>query len=181
MSGRGLALAVVAVAALLAAYWVDASGNQPSTRATPLAPAATAEPPQLHRGADPAGGAMSAEWLRPLPRGASVRFDHSFDPHDFTAGIGCPGGGFLPLLNGVPHAQPLQRNVELLGPVPPVVGKYTDADGDEWWVHADGSETTSRFTTVTVGGVSRRDVRTDHVVPAPPEHGLPPARTTTGR
>jgi len=124
---------------------------------------------------------LPAEWQKRPPPGTAVHFEASLDPHAFTAGIGCPGGGYLPLLNGVPFAQPLQRDVDRFGPVPRIVGKRTDAGGDEWWVHADGSETTSRWVTVAVDGVARRDVRTDHIVPAPVEHGLPPRCGDGGR
>ncbi|MEZ5962330.1 MAG: hypothetical protein R3F56_00660 [Planctomycetota bacterium] len=122
----------------------------------------------------PLQASLPPECERRYPPHTTVRFERSFAPRDFGSGIACPGGGYLPLLNGVPRAPTLNRDVERFGPVPPVVGMHTDADGDEWWVHADGSETTSRWTTVTVGGVPRRDVRTDHTVPAPEGHGLPP-------
>ena len=78
----------------------------------------------------------------------------------------------MPLLNGVPFAQPLHRNVEMFGPVPPVVGKYVDEEGSDWYVHADGSETSTRWMTMQVEGVARRDVRTDHTVPTRDEHAL---------
>jgi hypothetical protein len=122
------------------------------------------------------GVQLPDELTRAYPPRTRVTFALPLDPRDFEAGLACPGGGFLPLLNGVPHAQPLHRNLELHGPLPPVIGKYVDADGDDWYVHADGSETTTRWTTIAAQGVSTRDVRTDHTVPARGDHGLPARR-----
>ena len=118
------------------------------------------------------GVKLPAELALRYPARTRVDFSTPMDPRDFGAGIACPGGGFLPLLNGVPFAQALHRNTALFGPVPLVVGKYVDEEGNDWYVHADGSETTTRWTQMQVEGVARRDVRTDHTVPAREEHGL---------
>lgn len=179
-SGRALLwpAAVLAVCAGGAAWWPSAlpegervlsDESRATVGATPIRATARAT-----------GRSLPPELARRFPPNTTVRYERSFAPHDFTEGIACPGGGFLPLLNGVPHAPPLQRNLELAGPVPPVVGKHTDAGGDEWHVHADGSETTSRWTTLETSGTTRRVVRTDHTVPAAQEHGLAPARADGG-
>ncbi|MBK8975631.1 MAG: hypothetical protein IPM29_06870 [Planctomycetes bacterium] len=59
------------------------------------------------------------------------------------AGIRCPDGTCLPLLNGVDSA-PAMIRAEEAGPLAPVVAIVTDADGWDWYVHADDSLTTSR-------------------------------------
>lgn len=64
-------------------------------------------------------------------------------------GIDCGGGRFLPLLNGMETAPPLNRELSL-GPVPPVVAKIVDDTGIEWYEHADGSATTTRWQNVSV-------------------------------
>jgi hypothetical protein len=173
---RGLLVAGLALAA--AAAWL---GCLPRVAPVPVpgAPAAAALPAAAASAPGPAASAtLPDELTRRYPPGTHVPFPRPLDPRQFSSGLGCPGGGHLPLLNGVPAARPLHRNTSLHGPVPPVIGKRVDASGDDWYVHADGSETTTRWTTLTVEGIERRDVRTDHLVPARGEHGLgpPPAR-----
>ena len=63
-------------------------------------------------------------------------------------GIRCPDGRCLPLLNGVASAPALIREAER-GALPPVVALVVDADGWEWYEHADGSLTTSRPQRIT--------------------------------
>lgn len=63
-------------------------------------------------------------------------------------GIRCPDGRCLPLLNGVASAPAIIREPER-GPLPPVVALVVDADGWEWYEHADGSMTTSRPQRIT--------------------------------
>ena len=58
-------------------------------------------------------------------------------------GIRCPDGRCLPLLNGVASAPAMIREPER-GPLPAVIALVVDADGWEWYEHADGSMTTSR-------------------------------------
>ncbi len=89
------------------------------------------------------------------------------------SGIRLPDGSYLPLLNGVPRASPISR-AEWLGPVPPVVGKQVDAEGVEWWVHADGSSTTTRWTdTWDAKGNLIRNIRTDHAAKTKDGAALP--------
>jgi hypothetical protein len=169
------------------AIWLAALGQlAPGPTLVPAAvvPAATdhaTEPATLSVDARQRGVGLPVEVGQRYPPGSQVHLARPLEPRDFSAGIGCPGGGFLPLLNGVPFAQPLHRNVERDGPVPAVIAKRTDAEGFEWWVHADGSETTTRWMTKVVGGVDVRDVRTDHAVPARNAHTLPPAAGEPGR
>ena len=98
-------------------------------------------------------------------------------PKGIKSGLRCPDGSFLPLLNGVPYAYPLKRNVDD-GPLPPVVAKITDSGGYEWYEHADGSHTTTRWTPMTMpDGTTRMEVVTSHHVPKNPNFGRPPAAT----
>ena len=170
----GSAAVVLVVAFVLAFVLVWTWEREGSVAAPPWREPVAAHPPaQLTVDAVARGVRLPQELHRRYPPRTRVAFATSLDPRDFTTGIGCPGGGFLPLLNGVPAAQPLHRNVESDGPVPLVIGKYVDEEGSDWYVHADGSETTTRWATLGVEGVPRRDVRTDHTVPARSEHGLP--------
>ena len=81
-------------------------------------------------------------------------------------GIPLPGGGFLPFLNGMTYSPQLHRDPRF-GPVPPVTAKLVDADGFEWWMHADGSVTTSIYQQITVPGSTYWDSATKHAVAAP--------------
>ncbi len=117
--------------------------------------------------ANPGGGQTDAaprlppELHLPLPPHARIALRL---PRGLRSGLRCPDGSFLPLLNGVPHASPIHRSPHD-GPLPPVVARRTDADGDDWYEHADGSLTTTRWVDVEVGGVVRPDVVTSHHAP----------------
>jgi hypothetical protein len=93
-------------------------------------------------------------------------------PPGIRSGLRCPDGTFLPLLNGVPEAYPLKRAARF-GPMPPVVAKVTDSGGYEWYEHADGSLTTTRWTPSEYMGKPGMTVVTSHNVPQDPR--------TTGR
>ena len=80
-------------------------------------------------------------------------------------GIPLPGGGYLPFLNGMTYSPNLYRDPRF-GPVPPVVAKLVDGDGYEWWMHEDGSVTTSIYQQVTVPGEVYWDSATKHAVAA---------------
>ncbi len=97
-------------------------------------------------------------------------------PPGTKSGVLCPDGTFLPLLNGVPNAPgSVSRGAED-GPLPPVVAKRTDADGGEWYEHADGSLTTTRWRTSTgPDGIPRQIVATSHIVPIDESRALPGA------
>lgn len=172
--GIGAAILACAVVLQVGRRWFSGEIEAPVAPAPVSVPPVADEPARLTAEARAAGVTLPPELTQRYPPGTTVHLARPIEPRQFAAGVGCPGGGFLPLLNGVPFAQPLHRNVDRDGPVPPVVAKRTDRDGDEWWVHADGSETTTRWMTKQVVGVAQRDVRTEHVVPARAEHQLPP-------
>ncbi|MEZ5962407.1 MAG: hypothetical protein R3F56_01050 [Planctomycetota bacterium] len=91
-----------------------------------------------------------------------------------AAGIRCPDGTFLPLLNGVREAPGIIRESER-GPLPPVVALVVDADGWEWYEHADGSMSTSRpQRLVDQQGHDQLQAVTLHVAHLPPDGLLPP-------
>ncbi len=81
-------------------------------------------------------------------------------------GIPLLGGGFLPFLNGMTYSPILHRDPRF-GPVPPVTAKLVDAEGYEWWMHMDGSVTTSIYQQITVSGLTYWDSATKHAVAAP--------------
>ena len=88
-------------------------------------------------------------------------------------GIPLPDGGFLPFLNGMTYSPSFARNPRF-GPVPPVVAKLVDAEGFEWWMHADGSVTTSIYRPAANPGETAWDSTTRHAVATPVEE-LEPA------
>ena len=89
------------------------------------------------------------------------------------SGILCPDGSYLPLLNGVPYAPGISREA-WLGPPGPVVGKKVDQDGIEWWIHQDGSSTTTRFKDTFDGsGKLIPNIETMHAAKMPDKSALP--------
>lgn len=147
----GLLLAVLA--ASLTAVWLLADRAGVPTRTEPT-PAAAPRPP-----AEPA----SVPVLRSLAPGGRIEVANPRAP----SGILCPDGTFLPLLNGVPHAPALSRDPRF-GPVPAVVARIADAQGCEYWLHADGSTTTSRWIDYAgPDGRRQRQVVTDHAIAVP--------------
>ncbi len=64
-------------------------------------------------------------------------------------GIPMPDGTFLPLLNGMTQAPPINRE-KRFGDPGPIVAKTVDSAGFEWWIHADGSTTTSKYKEVVL-------------------------------
>ncbi|MCB9871857.1 MAG: hypothetical protein H6837_18530 [Planctomycetes bacterium] len=83
------------------------------------------------------------------------------------AGIPLGGGVFLPPLNGVTVADeipPVGRDPRL-PPPGPVVGKVVDRSGQEWWVHADGSQTSCCFASILTPQGRCAIVATQHGAP----------------
>jgi hypothetical protein len=88
-------------------------------------------------------------------------------------GIPMGDGSFLPPLNGVrveDGIPPIRRDPRL-PPPGPVVRKQVDESGQEWWVHADGSQTSCSYASITVAGVDRVIVSTQHGAARPGGHG----------
>lgn len=79
--------------------------------------------------------------LSPLAPGTRIQLA---EPPRATHGIPLPDGSILPGLNGCSRSARVQRPSEQ-GPVPPVVGIVVDESRFEWYEHADGSMTTSRW------------------------------------
>ncbi len=128
----------------------------PAPTATPVA-APAAVP------ATPAEPKLPPALFRKLAPGETVALTL---PDGLTDGVRCPDGSYLPLLNGVPYAGAISR-ARAAGPLPPVVAKTADQHGVEWYVHADGSRTTTQWATIDVEGQPRREVLTQHVAPLP--------------
>ncbi len=163
---RSLVIAAAIGGVLLVCLWTPASA------APPAAPQHIAEQEPDSPPAGPAP-ALRPEQPKEPETDLPPEFFAALPPHSriglrlpagLTSGLRCPDGSFLPLLNGVPEAAPIQR-LARYGPLPPVVAKRTDAGGDEWYEHADGSLTTTRWVEVTALGVTTRDVETTHCTP----------------
>lgn len=77
-------------------------------------------------------------------------------------GIPLPGGGFLPCLNGVVQSSPIDRPASK-GVLPVVIAVVVDESGLEWYRHADGSMTTSRY--VFHEARKRWEAMTFHAIP----------------
>jgi hypothetical protein len=94
------------------------------------------------------------------------------------SGIPLGGGVFLPPLNGVKVEDgipPIKRDPRL-PPPGPVVAKQVDLQGQEWWIHADGSQTSCSYASITEAGVDRVIVSTQHGAARAEEHGQLPAK-----
>ncbi len=131
------------------------------------------------------GIVMPAAFYQKLPPSSRVPLTM---PKGFKSGMLCPDGSYLPLLNGVPRAGRVNRAPED-GPLPPVVAKVTDWGGYEWYEHADGSFTTTRWEKMTLHGKPYEDVVTNHrakmdenkfALSAPPDGSAPPAAQSPG-
>jgi hypothetical protein len=100
-------------------------------------------------------------------------------------GIPLPDGTLLPFLNGMTYAPPIIRD-QKLGPLAPVVARVTDFEGFEWWEHADGSSTTSKYQEVRLhDGTVYFDPASFHTARLPDSNdvGMPPVEpsTTSGK
>ena len=94
------------------------------------------------------------------------------------SGIPLGDGVFLPPLNGVKVEDgipPIKRDPRL-PPPGPVVAKQVDLQGQEWWIHADGSQTSCSYASITEAGVDRVIVSTQHGAARAEEHGQLPAK-----
>lgn len=88
-------------------------------------------------------------------------------------GIPLGDGVFLPPLNGVrveDGIPPIRRDPRL-PPPGPVVAKQVDLSGQEWWIHADGSQTSCSFASITARGEDVIIVSTQHGAVRPGGHG----------
>ena len=149
-------------------------GDQTTTPAqvTPASAPSSAAPltaELAYRGAPPLPFRTDKKSDRPLhtrskyPPGTRIPVRLTERPKE---GIPCTDGTFLPFLNGMTWAPAIHRD-PAYGPVPPPVAILVDADGVEWWEHADGSTTTCHYIGVTAHGESYFDPTTRHSLPKP--------------
>jgi hypothetical protein len=118
--------------------------SEPARAAARAATSSRVEP--VLRAAEPAPGFVRM----PVPRA--------------TGGIRCPDGTFLPPLNGVSADDPIPpiQREPYMPQIGPILGRYTDDGGTDWWVTADGSAFTTRWQEIERGDGSRvRVVRLD--------------------
>jgi hypothetical protein len=178
MDSRWLGLSLFAAAVTGVLLCVPRGGDPAE------APAATGGGPVPAVVGGPAPATAPADVARPEPPPA-VRTDHKVPiplhrpsgkrPGTRTPvrelpkvddGIRLPDGTCLPYLNGMNWAPPLQRD-RIHGPVPPVVAILVDAEGFEWYEHADGSVTTCMYQQVIVQGEPYWDPTTKHSAAVP--------------
>ncbi len=172
-----IAVAIGGAAVLALVAWLALASKDTVAPSSPGQPANVESPepaPELQADAahaDPADVPAPT----PLPEGLPEGFYKKLAPGErialtvpkgLTSGIRCPDGTFLPLLNGVPVAGPISRS-RMLGPLPPVVAKMCDPNGIEWYVHADGSRTTTKWSRAIVHGEPKQQVVTLHFGPMP--------------
>jgi hypothetical protein len=165
MSKRFL-LAFLAVGVAVAAFYAGQLSRTPAdttAQESPSPQAAAARGEAMTAAVDAPAPPAPSELDRKLGPNDEVKLSRAIDPREFRDGIACPGGGYLPLLNGVPWAPGLSRDLRYEGPVPPVVSKFTTPDGIEWYRHADGSSTTSKWIEMQVLGTTIRTVQTNHL------------------
>lgn len=191
---RALLLTSLLSLAVVAAVWL---GRRESPGTADLVALRSATPPSsiavatAPRAPDagvipPPAAAVTIEWhegrLRRRDRTADAGRRTSLRVAPVAVGIRCPDGQSLPLLNGVASAPGLIREAER-GALPPVVALVVDADGFEWYEHADGSLTTSRPQRITdQAGRATIQVVTLHVSHLPADAFVapdaPPAQRT---
>ncbi len=166
MSSRPVAAVVAALVGLT--LWASRPEADPVAPAhlEPLAAVASSDATLLTSAAPPATSVdldLEAPQLRRRDRLARANTRTPMRVAPVAHGIRCPDGTFLPLLNGVASAPAIIREPER-GPLPAVVAVLVDADGFEWYEHADASVTTSRPQRVTdQHGVSSIQTVTLHV------------------
>lgn len=167
---------IVAAAIVVGAWWLATRGTgpEPTPRSThdAAAPgpraAQRAAPTSTHEPRGTTGGAVDHRVASPahtrstLAPGTRVPLA---SPPRADVGIPLPDGSFLPFLNGMTFAPPIDRHPSH-GPLPPVVARVVDAEGFEWWEHADGSMTTSRYQEVRLqDGTTWWDPSSHHSAP----------------
>ena len=174
-----LALAALTVAVLSLCFGGSpevAAGSPGDDRIQPAAPTISAPVPAART----AQAAVSVEHrvfsrptMRRSPHPPGTRIPIDSLP-EVDSGIPLPDGSFLPLLNGMTYAPMLQRDARY-GPLPRVVAINVDGDGYEWYEHADGSTTSSKYQEVLIRGGEVRywDPATYHGVPDHNETGMP--------
>lgn len=171
-----LTVTVLALAVLTGAWWLWGRGGAPpppaaaaAGRPDAAAPAPAVPPVPVHRPAAPQQVRTDHKVPVPLhtksrhPPGTRIPLRVEAGTGD---GIRLPDGTTLPYLNGMTWAPPVQRSREL-GPVAPVVGILVDADGFEWYEHADGSVTTCLYQQVVLPGETYWDPSTKHAAATP--------------
>ena len=77
--------------------------------------------------------------------------------------LGYPDGSFMPPLNGVTHPAPMRWPPDLR--FSPVVGKRSTPDGTEWYIHADGTCSTTMM--LWRSDLGRKDAITHVARPLP--------------
>ncbi len=153
-------LAADKVAAVPTPVPTPVSGNDPESSTANLQAAASL-PGQESAAPVPQQPVLPVEVGRRYPPGTRVPLTLPW----VDAGIQVGPGQFLPPLNGVrveDGIPPIRRNRQL-PPLTPVVAKVVDLQGQEWWEHEDGSQTSCSFASVTTAdGTEHRIVSTQH-------------------
>ncbi|MEZ5963445.1 MAG: hypothetical protein R3F56_06320 [Planctomycetota bacterium] len=152
-------LVVCAVAGAVLWFWpTDAAATQPAP--APAASSSTTPEPQE-------APALSARWTAP----AAVQHP---SPTEQKHMVKLPTGEWVKALNGAVDARitwPSDR------PFSPIIGVERASDGKEWWVHADGTKSTTEM--VYRSDLGRHDGLGQIANPVPPlpmepEGGIPP-------
>jgi hypothetical protein len=136
------------------AYWLSTRGAE--TGLAPMSQPTDTRPdtrPAESRRAAPIVRSVVAVKSAPTPPAGSV--------------LSLPDGTFLPALNGV-RSVPTTSWWPGDRPWSPVVRKETYADGSEWYVHADGSKSTTKMVWRSDLGREDGTVQVDNPVPVLP-------------
>lgn len=142
----GLAALLVAGAATGVYLW---NPDQPAIDDTPVPPVQQSTP-------DAPPPRLAVDYTAPT----AVR-----DPDAATRArmVRLPNGDFVPSLNGVINAPPMEWGDAT--PYSPIIGKERDSRGQEWYVHMDGSKSTT--TNVYRSDLGRYDGSTQVAHPTP--------------
>ena len=143
---RALYILCPAALALALVPWGEGAGTPtPPTSATPPVTATAVAPP-----------VRVAESPTPAP-----------DPARRDL-LELPDGSFVPCLNGATNAAPLRKGWDPRLPYSPIVRVERDA-GIDWYVHADGTKSTTVMVYRSDLGRDDALTRVAHVAPTPPQ------------
>ena len=127
----------------------------------PLAAPAAGSQPMSQPVSRPASQPASQPGAAPVRATAPVHATHAVPA---TPALALPDGSFVPLLNGVREA-PRGSWWPAGQPWSPIVRRETYADGTEWYVHADGTKSTTVM--VWRSELGRHDAAVQVATPVP--------------
>lgn len=149
MNSSLLPVGLIVCAAAGAALWWWPVAQDPA----PATPPATS----VEKKADPETPVLNARWTAP-------EVVQNPDRQARRHMVQLPTGEFVKALNGAVDAKPLDWPKDR--PFSPILGTERAPDGTEWWVHADGSKSTTVM--IYRSDLGRHDAVSQVANPEPP-------------